>query len=73
VSLGFGHGMNGVDMIVGSYSGSMAQAKDYRSSGEITPDLDKEQDVYLVTTESSRGLGTIICMDRKLNTGDSQD
>jgi len=74
VSLGFGNSMTNLDLFAGMFNAGKATAKDYKANGNVTPIEDATNDVTVVETESKRGdSSTTICVDRKLNTGDSND
>ncbi|CAD8172499.1 unnamed protein product [Paramecium octaurelia] len=72
VGVGFGSGMNGVDMFAINIIDGAAELLDLYSTSEDTPPTDTTQDITLISS-SITDTAVKARIKRKLNTGDSKD
>lgn len=72
VGIGFGKGMNGVDMFAINIIDGAAELLDLYSTSENTPPTDSIKDITLVSS-SITDTAVKARIKRKLNTGDSKD
>jgi hypothetical protein len=65
--------MKGADMMVAMRDGSGSwTAKDFFSADYVTPSLDKQQDVKLISAEVKQN-STVLVMERPLESCDTED
>ncbi|CAD8180120.1 unnamed protein product [Paramecium octaurelia] len=72
VGIGFGQGMNGVDMFAINIIDGAAELLDLYATGESAPPTDNSKDVTLISSSISDS-AVKARIKRKLNTGDSKD